>query len=219
MSDKLTIEQRHRDAAADAVKAYRDQKNANWQQRIRDGECDDGEMVQAFARFEASLRTPTPEQAGEVERLRAAIKLTISDASFHLKKYRPHCLEALEAALQSTPPAQPTAEVFPSAPKNPAQPMADAVERIAKAMHEADPDVGCTWEEWLAYAEKHPDHLQSVEFTRRQARAVTALTTIAGDYVMVPREGCTCARRHDPDQFDHERTCAVVSAASPTGGE
>lgn len=48
----MTIEvtQDDRDRAADAVKAYRDNKNGNWQKRIRDGECDDGEMVQAFAR-------------------------------------------------------------------------------------------------------------------------------------------------------------------------
>jgi hypothetical protein len=38
-----------REAAADAVGAYREQKNGDWQGRIRKGECDDGYMVQAFA--------------------------------------------------------------------------------------------------------------------------------------------------------------------------
>jgi len=49
-------------------------------------------------------------------------------------------------------------------------------EAIAKAMFEADPDVGCTWEEWVAYATEHRNHMQDVEFTRRQARAVAALS-------------------------------------------
>lgn len=48
----------------------------------------------------------------------------------------------------------------------------DELERIAAAIHESDPDVGCSWAEWVAYAEAHPDHLQSVDYTRRQARAV-----------------------------------------------
>lgn len=52
---------------------------------------------------------------------------------------------------------------------------AGEVERISKALFEADPDVGCPWEEWVAYAEAHPDHLQSVDFVRRQAHAVAAL--------------------------------------------
>lgn len=43
------VTQGDREAAAAAVMAYRDQKNHNWQQRIRDGLCDDGVMVQAFA--------------------------------------------------------------------------------------------------------------------------------------------------------------------------
>lgn len=48
----------------------------------------------------AALATPAPSCApGEVERLRAAVKLTVADASHHLRKWRPHCLEALEAAL------------------------------------------------------------------------------------------------------------------------
>lgn len=45
----MIVTQIDREAAADAVRAYRDQKNDNWQQRIRDGLCDDGMMVQAFA--------------------------------------------------------------------------------------------------------------------------------------------------------------------------
>ena len=45
----IEVTQAGRNAAADAVKAYRDQKNGDWQGRIRRGECDDGTMVQAFA--------------------------------------------------------------------------------------------------------------------------------------------------------------------------
>jgi len=53
--------------------------------------------------------TPSPEpqasNAGAVEALREAALLTVKDAAYHLAKYRPHCLEALRAAL-STPEPQ-----------------------------------------------------------------------------------------------------------------
>ena len=49
------------------------------------------------------------------------------------------------------------------------------IERIAEAIHESDPDVGCTWAEWVAYADEHPTHLQSVDYVRRQARAIAAM--------------------------------------------
>ena len=65
MTDKIEVTQADRDAAADAVKAYRDNKNGNWQARIRDGECDDGEMVQSFARH---------AHAARIEGARAAIE-------------------------------------------------------------------------------------------------------------------------------------------------
>lgn len=58
------VRQEERDRAADAVKAYRGQKNGNWQQRIRDGLCDDGEMVQAFARHASPLRARIAELEG-----------------------------------------------------------------------------------------------------------------------------------------------------------
>lgn len=51
------------------------------------------------------------------------------------------------------------------------------VDRIAAAIHESDPDVGCTWSEWVAYAEAHPHHMQQVEYVRRQAQAVAALSS------------------------------------------
>lgn len=54
MSDDVTVTQADRQAASDAVMAYRGQKNGNWQARIRNGECDDGYMVQAFARHRQS---------------------------------------------------------------------------------------------------------------------------------------------------------------------
>jgi len=57
---EVTVTQRDRDAAADAVKAYRDSKNNDWQARIRRGECDDGYMVQAFARHRASAPDAEP---------------------------------------------------------------------------------------------------------------------------------------------------------------
>lgn len=45
-----TVTDADREAAGDVVGAYRDNKNADWQGRIRRGECDDGYMVLAFAR-------------------------------------------------------------------------------------------------------------------------------------------------------------------------
>ena len=54
---KIEVTQADRDAAADAVKAYRDNKNGNWQARIRNGECDDGYIVQAFASHRLATRT------------------------------------------------------------------------------------------------------------------------------------------------------------------
>ena len=81
MTDKTVLEvtQRAREYAADAVKAYRDNKNNDWQGRIRRGGCDDGEMVQAFARFERDIlatRAPDPTPvvpADGLERLLTAL--------------------------------------------------------------------------------------------------------------------------------------------------
>ena len=56
-----------REAAADAVRAYRDQKNNDWQARIRRGECDDGYMVQAFAAHRIAAPSARPVQADLVE--------------------------------------------------------------------------------------------------------------------------------------------------------
>jgi hypothetical protein len=67
-ADDATVRQEDREAAADAVKAYRDRKNGDWQQRIRDGKCDDGAMVQAFAKHRIAHQS-----TGEVERLRQAL--------------------------------------------------------------------------------------------------------------------------------------------------
>ena len=70
MTDKIEVTQADRDAAADAVKAYRDNKNGNWQARIRDGECDDGEMVQSFARH---------AHAARIEGARAALEAAATE--------------------------------------------------------------------------------------------------------------------------------------------
>lgn len=58
----IKITQADRDAAADSVKAYRDRKDNDWQQRIRDGKCDDGTMVQAFARHRHEARAEALEE-------------------------------------------------------------------------------------------------------------------------------------------------------------
>lgn len=47
------------------------------------------------------LYAAPPAPAVAVKALQDAVKLTVQDAAFHLKKYRPHCLEALEAALSA----------------------------------------------------------------------------------------------------------------------
>jgi hypothetical protein len=70
----VPVAQEDREAAANVVASYRDQKNGNWQQRIRDGLCDDGEMVQAFARHRlAFLLCKSGEGAGEIERMKDRI--------------------------------------------------------------------------------------------------------------------------------------------------
>lgn len=78
----MQIEQIDRDAAADAVKAYRDQKNGNWQARIRAGECDDGEMVRAFAKHRLAHRHAAPDDAVErVDRHKAVrVGRAVNDA-------------------------------------------------------------------------------------------------------------------------------------------
>lgn len=68
----VEVTQVDRDAAADAVRAYRDQKNGDWQGRIRRGECDDGYMVQAFARHRIAATPPDALQT-VVEALKSAI--------------------------------------------------------------------------------------------------------------------------------------------------
>jgi len=65
--------------------------------------ADINEWFSAGEPFEA-LATPLPSggdqsQAARVGELEAAVKLTLADASYHLNKYRPHCLEALKTAL------------------------------------------------------------------------------------------------------------------------
>jgi hypothetical protein len=45
-------------------------------------------------------------------------------------------------------------------------------EDIARAMFEADPAVGVTWDDWCEYARQHPTFQESVAFVRRQAAAV-----------------------------------------------
>ena len=48
---------------------------------------------------------PSPAaKSGEAEAMREAVRLTVQDASWHLRKYRPHCLAALEAALATPSP-------------------------------------------------------------------------------------------------------------------
>jgi hypothetical protein len=48
-------------------------------------------------------------------------------------------------------------------------------EAIARALFEADPHVGVSWDEWAAYAIAHPVHQQSVEIVRRQADRILAI--------------------------------------------
>lgn len=76
-----------REAAADAVKAYRDRKNNDWQQRIRDCKCDDGTMVQAFARHRIaatqSLSTGLANAEARVKELEGerGLLLAVMDAA------------------------------------------------------------------------------------------------------------------------------------------
>ncbi|WP_156367228.1 hypothetical protein, partial [Novosphingobium sp. KN65.2] len=73
-------------------------------------------------------------------------------------------------ALVANPPHPLADHGLTSTPVDDREPSDDVVEAVAKAIHEADPDVGVSWAEWVSYAKKHPDHLQSIEYVRRQAR-------------------------------------------------
>jgi collagenase-like PrtC family protease len=79
MTDEPKIEptQADREAAADVVKAYRELKNYNWQQRIRQGDADDGEMVQAFARHR--LQAVAEERERVVSFIRDNVQVLSSD--------------------------------------------------------------------------------------------------------------------------------------------
>lgn len=71
------------------------------------------------------------------------------------------------------------------------------VEAVARAIHEADPDVGVSWNDWVAYAEAHLGHMQSVEFVRRQARAALAALPAAqgeGEELKPSRQTLECIR-------------------------
>lgn len=217
MSDKLTIEQRHRDAAAEMWQTARpiDRHTARQANYMLTGTADNGPIVQAFARFEASLRTPTPEQAGEVERLRLALGSAFETLIYifecsddqHVSKAAKATSDEIDAALQSTPPAQPTAEEVSDATKrmertlgapftrrastapepsklvtaydaSVAQPAADAVERLRAATYWPlnSPSKG--------YMRSDDDTVSVRVGDIRDALP----TTMAGDYVMVPRE-------------------------------
>lgn len=85
--------------------------------------------------------------------------VTATDGKEELRPQRQAVLDALISVSEATRP----------------QPAQDEVELYAAAIFEADPDVGVSWAEWVRYADEHPDHQQSVDFVRRQARAITAL--------------------------------------------
>jgi len=103
-----------REAAANAVLAYREHKSNDWQGRIRRGECDDGVMVQAFTRHRLAFSTPA---ASEVEgwklvpiepteaMLDASWKLTGESKEMRARvhdRYKRH----YQAMLAATPPTE-----------------------------------------------------------------------------------------------------------------
>ena len=74
-------------------------------------------------------------------------------------------VEAIRAKQAAKPKHSPLPQHVPSAPAG------DGVEEMARAIFEADPDVGMTWAAFLKLADREPDFLQNVEHTRRAARA------------------------------------------------
>lgn len=94
----MTVTQADRDAAANAVQAYRDQKNGNWQQRIRDGQCDDGEMVQAFARHRLAHTAGEPA-SDLVEAATEALRQIDKYAEFFCDEDFDPTVDLLRAAL------------------------------------------------------------------------------------------------------------------------
>lgn len=90
--------------AADARRAIADEctdaARAHYAQATRHDQALRNAEELGYERGLADGRALPPARGGD--KLREAVKLTIEDASYHLRKYRPHCLEALEAALAST---------------------------------------------------------------------------------------------------------------------
>lgn len=128
-------------------------------------------QADGYAEDRWNRRTPTPEQAGEVEPV-AWLYEKNGRQSIQMKR-QPWNTEPdrgwTETALfASTPPAQPTA---------------DAVERAARII---DPG---KWDLFdLATAKGLPGATLFVEESLEKAREIAALpATMAGDYVMVPR--------------------------------
>lgn len=60
-----------------------------------------GAVAQVYRLWPDTPRAAAPKVASDGAGLREAVRLTIADASYHLRKYRPHCLEALEEALST----------------------------------------------------------------------------------------------------------------------
>lgn len=100
-----TITDDDRAAAADAVMAYRDRKNGDWQARIRRGECDDGYMVQAFARHrEQALEKAAGDEVAIERAAKAHCDYFGGDGWWDtglIADTKPEALKAMKAAIRA----------------------------------------------------------------------------------------------------------------------
>jgi len=110
--------------------------------------------------------------------MREAIKLTIADASYHLKKYRPHCLEALTTALSAAPASPIPISVNGAGERDVERHLSHETVcgfRVA-AYRETHPEHGAKYghsysEHWSTPNTRHPDVKVERLFTEDQLRA------------------------------------------------
>lgn len=98
----IIVTKEDRQAAASTVDAYRGHKDHDWQSRILLGDCDAGEMVQAFARH----RIKAIDATGVVE-LREALELirdtfAKDEADGYKSSSRTFALDIANQALTNT---------------------------------------------------------------------------------------------------------------------
>lgn len=167
----------------------------------------------------ASDMVLVPREATEamLEALHHNIRIRVSpaDSAADILNEREVWASMLAAAL-STPPA-----TSPAIPEGKSGDGVGRREAICRAMFEADPAVGTSWDDWVAYANAHPTFQQDVDFVRRQADAVLALSkpnatqTREAELVAALGKARDYVERKSHDAFDdrEHQLLGVIDAA------